>query len=1229
MIFFSVKAQVISPLHTSGEKTRKISISIIEPKYTFFEDELFDNEFLKISGRDMYPGGSIGKPLLPAFKKLITAGTGKPEINIVLTNYEWIDLNSKWPGKEIIPRQPSIRKSGKPPARFRYDSTYYATDSLFVPELVTIEKAGISRGNTIWRLVINPFAYNPAKNMIRVLTSLEATLTFPEDEVETAKVASPYFQKFLEESTVSMKKSVPQTNYYSPPGYIILADTLFKKQLQPLVKWKKQKGFNVLEMYLGEDGIYPQRDSIRAILARIYNEATTDNPAPSFLLIAGDHEHVPSFYGKSGGHVTDLYYAEYDYGNDFMPELFYGRLSASTPGEMKNQVDKIIEYEQYTFPDPAFLTRSVLIAGADATYANTRGNGQIRYAAKYYFNDTIGISSSTFLHPEASYSDSAVIAAIDIGAGVINYTGHGEFDRWLDPRFNRQHADSIKNNYQYSLFIVNGCLTNAFNYNRCLGETLTRQKNKGAIGYIGGTNDSYWDEDYYWSVGPADMFYTDPEYHQTGLGAYDRMFHLNGEPREEWAVTQGQINYAGNMGVVESGSSLSRFYFEIYHLLGDPSLMIYHGIPSSLESEFPEALPPAASSMSVVTEPDALVALSIRDSLIASYYTGQSVVATLSFDPVNTNDTLSLVITKSNRVPVIRNIPVFPFDEAYLTSESFTIKEIEGTKNGLPEYGERILLGLNISNLGNIESGNVTIHLSTKDSLVTIMDSLAQVSLMPGNDTIMEDAFEVVLSENIPDQTEIVFNLAYENDTGILKSELLKLNVNAAVPRILSSVLDDTSFGNGNGIPERGEKVEVVTRIINKGHSTASDLLFGLSSSSDGVIPENDSLVSIDKIDTDDTIVIQQVLDILPRVEAGTGFMLDQVIVFLGKRDVMHKRYVVSALTDDFETGNFFKIPWEDGEGTPWSITASNNGDGLYTARSGNIGHYEKSNIAINLHVTDTGMISFQFKNSSEKYYDYFKFYIDDLMVFDTSGFVDWQQVMFRVSPGHRRFTWEYIKDGNTSSGLDAVWIDNIVFPPGVVEKTHDMEISGIVNNIPDTLCTDTLRLQLLLTNRGTLPLHDIPLGYSVNGKVFNSITITDTLLPGNRKILDYTLVLDSLKSEPTEITLFADYFSDINRLNDTIDISFYRDVPNLIPEAPLLNVMVYPLPANDHLAVTTNHEITKLELFDMQGKRVQAPFLSLTNKKIVVETSILPSGIYLLKVNSGNQVVYKKVLIQ
>jgi hypothetical protein len=76
-----------------------------------------------------------------------------------------------------------------------------------------------------------------------------------------------------------------------------------------------------------------------------------------------------------------------------------------------------------------------------------------------------------------------------------------------------------------------------------------------------------------------------------------------------------------------------------------------------------------------------------------------------------------------------------------------------------------------------------------------------------------------------------------------------------------------------------------------------------------------------------------------------------------------------------------------------------------------------------------SGQISFFYKVSSERYFDYLRFYIDGVLQDEWSGNKGWTKVSFTVGAGRRTFEWVYSKDGSSSYGSDTAWIDGIVFP--------------------------------------------------------------------------------------------------------------------------------------------------------------------------------------------------------
>ena len=139
----------------------------------------------------------------------------------------------------------------------------------------------------------------------------------------------------------------------------------------------------------------------------------------------------------------------------------------------------------------------------------------------------------------------------------------------------------------------------------------------------------------------------------------------------------------------------------------------------------------------------------------------------------------------------------------------------------------------------------------------------------------------------------------------------------------------------------------------------------------------------------------------------------------------------VSVVDDieDFETGDFSKFDWQFGGDAGWVIDDVSPYDGSFSARSGAIDDQQASELKITLDVQEPDVISFYKKVSSEAYWDWLRFYIDDTLAGSWTGETDWSQASFNVTAGIHTFTWKYIKDLWGIGGEDAAWLDNIVLP--------------------------------------------------------------------------------------------------------------------------------------------------------------------------------------------------------
>lgn len=122
------------------------------------------------------------------------------------------------------------------------------------------------------------------------------------------------------------------------------------------------------------------------------------------------------------------------------------------------------------------------------------------------------------------------------------------------------------------------------------------------------------------------------------------------------------------------------------------------------------------------------------------------------------------------------------------------------------------------------------------------------------------------------------------------------------------------------------------------------------------------------------------------------------------------------------------------------NLTSTSGGD---SAQSGPITDNQSTDFYID--VTAPAVITFDWKVSSEGSYDYLYFRNStDFFQTAISGEVPWTPVNYVVAgSGLKRLRWWYAKDGATSSGQDAAWVDYLVIIPGTPTFTPSLTQSG------------------------------------------------------------------------------------------------------------------------------------------------------------------------------------------
>ncbi|MFO7657150.1 MAG: fibronectin type III domain-containing protein [Bacteroidales bacterium] len=294
--------------------------------------------------------------------------------------------------------------------------------------------------------------------------------------------------------------------------------------------------------------------------------------------------------------------------------------------------------------------------------------------------------------------------------------------------------------------------------------------------------------------------------------------------------------------------------------------------------------------------------------------------------------------------------------------------------------------------------------------------------------------------------------------------------------------------------------------------------------------------------------------------------------------------------------------------------------DGVDAAQSGSITHNQESWFQTS--IQGPGTISFWWKVSSEEYFDFLRFFINDNQKHMISGETDWQFREYTLDEGENILRWAYTKDGSESHGQDKAWVDQVQFnpisAPGVVTKpvtdiTSSSSISG----------GDVIK-------DGGAPVIS-------RGVVWSSISENPTL-EDNEGMTEDGIGMGEFTSIMENLEYFTPYYVRAYARN-WFDVAYGQTEPfttldptNIELES-LSGLKIYPNPARSEVWI---------ELINTSGKEIEILFTNLQGQlyetrkiedqgKILTSFNVvdLPPGVYLLILRNDKLNFVRKVVIQ
>ena len=216
--------------------------------------------------------------------------------------------------------------------------TYYISNPMYM------------RGVRIVQIAILPYHYEKSSNTTTLYDNISLTINVENmdtySENQNLKPMSNDFNRIISSVVNNYNTEVREDIKQPCILFICGGNSLDHSSMQDLIEWRKELGY---EVHVAETSdIGSSTTSIKNYIQNAYDNWS--NP-PEYIVLVGD----------TGGSYPIPYFSttwgasDYDYtlleGNDLLPELVVGRISAEGSSDLTNIINKTLIYEKASFID--------------------------------------------------------------------------------------------------------------------------------------------------------------------------------------------------------------------------------------------------------------------------------------------------------------------------------------------------------------------------------------------------------------------------------------------------------------------------------------------------------------------------------------------------------------------------------------------------------------------------------------------------------------------------------------------------------------------------------------------------------------------------------------------------------------------------------------------------------------------------------------------------------------
>ena len=1057
------------------------SRSNLELSLTIDEFSLENSRHAGIEGQNIVLSGiflpnEAGMPDLPVISRYVAIPRGSHvSLNVIRQVTETIsDVN-------LMPAPVLPLDNDKSTMVYARNEKVYSTDAFFPSNPIITSEPMKIRDVDVAIVSVTPFQYNPVTKELIVTRNLDLEVRFEDGDGifgGDPRYRSPAWDHIIRDMVIN-ENILPDANYqqfiknavgrgdYGCEYLIISPDNdNFLHLADSIKKFRTEQGILTEVVRVSECGGNNENAIRNYIINAYYN---WDIPVSAVLLL-GDYNTngaygivSPFMYNhpENNPYISDNRYADVD--DDHLPDVVMGRITGRTYNELSRMINKDLQYERTPPTDPDFYDKPMTAMGfqeerwfqlcseivngfwehglgkhpvrANAIYDGTPGDvwssaTNTNTIINYFGPNGMNYIPETMSHLNQWYATANTINnAINSGAFMVQHRDHGAETLWGEPYYDTYYIGQL-NNTNLPFVMSCNCLTGKFNYGgangTCFAEAFHRSQH-GALGLIAATevSYSYVNDVYVW-------------------GAYDNMwpeFMPNyGTEHPTDFILPAYGNVSGKYFLEQSswtGNSVKEITYYLFHHHGDVYMNIYSEVPQNLNVTMSSELTQGETHVQLAATAGATICITSNGKIIAlETATGQP--QTIEIEPQIIGNDVIVTITKQNFRRYSQRLNITPNNGPYLIINNIQINNFDN--DGFIDYNLLASLNVALCNIGIANIQNVTAQLTSDSPYVEILSSSATYESINVNETVNKNnAFSILISDDVPDKTRIKFQLTMSNGTHT-NTDAFTLVVRAPVLEVTKLHIKDA---NGN-LTERlfaGETSQITYTIRNQGHASSNTLTNELFFDFPFIVYEA-SVLNTTGIGVNDSIDVTFHVSVPNTSPSSALFDGTMTVTSNGYNAFFQSTIPLGYIIEGFENEEFnSQCQWSN-TGKPWIKDSTDPYEGSYCLTSTSTSA-SPSNFALGYECETEDVMSFYYKGSVNAN-DMFSFYVNG-QKHDLTG-NSWQYFELPLSPQRYVFQWVFSRRSNASVGSAS--LDLIKLPPkhiditSVEENYIDKEIS-------------------------------------------------------------------------------------------------------------------------------------------------------------------------------------------